>query len=398
MTSLGWSIVEINLIILAVFGGYLFIRKFITIAQQRWILMCLPLVAIAVTLLKSVVGVSNYAYQLGWIELETIVVGPEASVGVDAAFSWGQVYGIGVVFFGLLFAFRMLRLLFFFKRHKALKRDEYFIYGIHGTASFSFFNRIQIAPELDLKDQQIVLEHEKIHGDKKHSIDILIMELFHAFCWFNPVFFLIKRELINVHEFEVDALMYKKHKVAYMQFLLNYALGINASPFLLTSQFYNQLTLKKRILNMKTKKGTQKWALALIPALFLLATLVQCAKNDPGPATESDAAAISETVYDMADVEPEFVGGSAAMVKFIGDHVEYPKKLAEEGVEGTVFVQFVISSKGEVKDVEIAKGVHELMDKEAVEVIQSMPKWIPGQKDGKAVAVKFTLPISFKLS
>lgn len=398
MTSLGWSIIEINLLILVVFGGYMLIRKFVTVSQQRWILICLPLVAMAVTLLKSVVGVSNYAYQLGWVELKTVVVGPEASSNVVSAFSWGLVYGIGVAFFGLLFAFRMLKLLFFFKKHKAVKKDEYSIYAIHGTASFSFFKRIQIAPELDLKDQQIVLEHEKIHGVKKHSMDILIMELFHAFCWFNPVFFLIKRELINVHEFEVDALMYKKHKVAYMQFLLNYALGINTSPFLLTSQFYNQLTLKKRILSMKTKKVTQKWALALIPALFLLATLVQCAKNEPDPGAESEATAINETVYDVADVEPEFVGGSAAMGQFIGEHIEYPKKLAEEGVEGVVYVRFVIGSKGEVKDVEIAKGVHELMDKEALEVIKSMPNWIPGQKDGKAVAVKFTLPISFKLS
>lgn len=398
MTSLIWNIIEINLLILVVFGGYLLIRKYVTVSQQRWILISLPVVAMAVTLLKSIVVVSNYSYQIGWVELETIVVGPTTQSNMESTISWELVYGIGVFIFGLLFVFRMLKLLFYFKRHKAVKIGKYSIYAISGKASFSFFNHIQIAPELDPKDQQIVLEHEKIHGVKKHSLDILIVELFHMFCWFNPIFFLIKRELINVHEFEVDALMYEKHKVAYMQFLVNYALGLNATPFLLTSQFYNQLTLKKRIFNMKTKKVTRKWAIAFIPAIFLMATFIQCSKNEPISDAEPDTTKLAEMVYEEVDVQPEFVGGTASMGQFIGEHVEYPKELADEGVEGTVYVKFVVSSAGEVKDVEIAKGVHELMDNEAMEVVQSMPNWIPGQKDGKPVSVKFTLPISFKLS
>ena len=77
--------------------------------------------------------------------------------------------------------------------------------------------------------------------------------------------------------------------------------------------------------------------------------------------------------------------------------VRYPQIAKEYGIEGRVFVTFVIDKKGKVKDVEIIKGVDPNLDKEAKRVIESLPKFTPGKQRGKAVRVQFTVPISFKL-
>ena len=94
---------------------------------------------------------------------------------------------------------------------------------------------------------------------------------------------------------------------------------------------------------------------------------------------------------------PQFPGGDVALMKYIQKNVRYPQIAKEYGIEGRVFVTFVIDKKGKVNDVEILKGVDKNLDKEAKRVIESLPKFTPGKQRGKAVRVQFTVPISFKL-
>lgn len=106
-----------------------------------------------------------------------------------------------------------------------------------------------------------------------------------------------------------------------------------------------------------------------------------------------------EQVYDMAMVEqqPEFPGGQAAMYKWLGDHIVYPAQASEEGVQGRVVVSFEVSKTGSIENVKIARGRHPALDKEALRLVRSMPKWQPGRNNGQPVKVSYTLPITFRL-
>lgn len=106
-----------------------------------------------------------------------------------------------------------------------------------------------------------------------------------------------------------------------------------------------------------------------------------------------------EKVYNIAMVEqkPEFVGGEAAMYKWLSDHINYPAAAAEEGVSGRVVVEFEVSKTGSIEKVRIIRGRHPALDKEALRVVKSMPKWNPGRNNGQPVKVTYTLPVTFRL-
>lgn len=102
-------------------------------------------------------------------------------------------------------------------------------------------------------------------------------------------------------------------------------------------------------------------------------------------------------VFQVVEEMPEFPGGENAMRKFIADNVKYPESAKKEGISGKVYVSFVISKDGEVKDAKVVRGVNSALDEEALRVINSMPDWTPGKQRGKKVDVQFTLPINFAL-
>ena len=106
-----------------------------------------------------------------------------------------------------------------------------------------------------------------------------------------------------------------------------------------------------------------------------------------------------DQVYNMAMVEqqPEFPGGTQAMYKWLSDHINYPAVAAEEGVQGKVIVEFVVSKTGAVENVRVLRGRHPALDKEAVRVVKAMPKWNPGRNNSNPVKVTYTLPVTFKL-
>lgn len=104
----------------------------------------------------------------------------------------------------------------------------------------------------------------------------------------------------------------------------------------------------------------------------------------------------AEYAFEQVEVKPEFPNGNEGLGKFLSENIKYPKKALKNGVSGKVFVQFVIDKTGKVTNVVAVRGVEKSLDKEAVRVIKSMPKWKPGMKDGQPVKVKYTIPINFK--
>ncbi len=110
-----------------------------------------------------------------------------------------------------------------------------------------------------------------------------------------------------------------------------------------------------------------------------------------------EAAAPPAEVFLVVEEMPEFPGGQAAMLKFIGKHLRYPSSAQAKGIAGIVYVSFVISPEGQVTQVEVMKGIDTACDQEAVRVISKMPAWKPGRQSGRNVSVRYSLPIRFSM-
>lgn len=104
-----------------------------------------------------------------------------------------------------------------------------------------------------------------------------------------------------------------------------------------------------------------------------------------------------EEIFMVVEKMPEFPGGMAELMKFLQKNIKYPSISQENGVQGRVIVQFVVNSDGSIVDPVVMKSVDPYLDKEALRVVKSMPKWNPGEQRGKPVRVKFTLPVQFRL-
>jgi periplasmic protein TonB len=105
-----------------------------------------------------------------------------------------------------------------------------------------------------------------------------------------------------------------------------------------------------------------------------------------------------DSVYTNVDELPEFPGGNEALKNYVLNEIVYPPEAKKEGIQGKVFVSFTVNKKGAVTDAKITRGVNGFLDKEALRVIENMPKWTPGKHKGKIVSVSFTLPVQFALS
>lgn len=136
---------------------------------------------------------------------------------------------------------------------------------------------------------------------------------------------------------------------------------------------------------MKTRKNVSlKVALMMLVLLFsFMTSTAQTKKND--------------MVFDVVEVMPQFPGGQIAMLKYIMENMKYPEQAMKEGIQGRVAVRFIVEKDGSISDVKPILSVHPLLNKEAVRVVESMPKWTPGKQNGKPVRVRFNLPVMFKL-
>ncbi len=104
-----------------------------------------------------------------------------------------------------------------------------------------------------------------------------------------------------------------------------------------------------------------------------------------------------QQIFQVVEEMPEFPGGMGECMKWLSKNMKYPTISQENGVQGRVIVQFVVNRDGSIVDATVARGVDPYLDKEALRVVGQMPKWKPGKQRGKAVRVKYTLPVMFRL-
>ena len=104
-----------------------------------------------------------------------------------------------------------------------------------------------------------------------------------------------------------------------------------------------------------------------------------------------------QKIFDIVEQNAEYPGGYEALMRYLNENIKYPVIAQENGISGRVYLRFVVNRNGEVSDIQVQRGVDTSLDREAVRVVQSMPRWIPAKQNGRAVNVYYTLPVNFVL-
>ncbi|MDF1548892.1 MAG: M56 family metallopeptidase [Bacteroidales bacterium] len=366
----------------------------------------------------------------GWIELKTIEVNISGTQDFSEANSFTllnifcAIYIIGVLFFLARFFRQIFRISRFYANSRIQDEKQVkLVYTGKRHPVFSFLNMIFIDLESEkARGLDAIIKHERIHVFQKHSIDLLLFELLAIVQWLNPIIWWYRYSIKQNHEFLADSGVLKNGYSMdnYQELLLQ---NYSALNLWLANSFNHSLTFK-RLIMMKKNRSNRKSLLKLLvilPVLFTSVYFISCSKDDHLVSDESNnsienknllkseqSSTIPKESSDLEDIDdsqiffiveemPQFTGGADGLRNFIASNVKYPKAAAENGIEGKVYVRFAVDAEGEVRNVSIARSVSPLLDEEAIRVMKSVPKFIPGKQNGKNVAVWYTVPINFSL-
>jgi TonB family protein len=318
------------------------------------------------------------------------------------------------VFFAIRFIIRLSYLIILTKRFGITKISGInYVFTDEKYAPFSFFNLVFINKKISKFDAEKIVAHEQIHVKQYHTLDILFFELLVIFQWFNPIVWLYKQSIKEVHEFLADKGVLTKgyEKKSYQQLLLALCMSINVTD--LTNNF-NTSQIKRRFIMMtKMKSGLIAKVKFMVVVPIIVITMVFIACNDTESKkpensksttdsvkeqTQAVQANVDEPIFNEVEEMPVFGKTNNDLSNYLASNIKYPKVAMEKGIQGKVFISFVVTKTGEVANVKVEKPVNELLDAEAVRVVSTMPKWTPGMDKRNPVNVKLTLPINFKLN
>ena len=286
--------------------------------------------------------------------------------------------------------------------------------------------------EINEYELREVLVHEQTHVGQWHTLDILLAQLFCIVFWWNPAVWVLRREVRLNLEFIADGAVVGKEvdRRAYQYHLLGFASQMNVAT--ITNNF-NVLPLKRRIVMMNARRthrmGMLKYAFFVPVAAGMLLLCNVDAKARMMAGEISTSVAQADSVYAKPEVMPEYPGGAEALYRELSMNVRYPQLAIENGISGRVVVGFVVEPDGSISDVKVVhdsltklatadeltvmakqpdekaekkvseEEIHQAMKDEALRVVKGLKdKWKPGTVNGKAVRVRFGLPIAFRLS
>ena len=334
------------------------------------------------------------------------------------------VYLAGLIFCLFRIAFGILSSeIICHRRSRMLADGTRLIITERNYAPFSWRNCIVISRKDYESNGAMIIAHEQAHVHHHHSFDLILAQLFCAVQWFNPAAWMLRRSLMEVHEFEADAQVLedgfdgRRYQICLVRAALQ-------GSFATTTNNFSNCSTKKRIV-MMNRHSTNPWArlrvLLMLPVVALSVIVASACKQDTNsemnlnsqnasPSSvfvdiqeceecETEEADTSQ-VFMVIEQQPEFPGGEEAMFEYLRSNLQYPEKCKENKIQGRVLVAFVINKDGKIVEPEVVKsagpeGVE--LDVEALRVVSEMPAWTPGKQMGKAVRVRYTIPVVFKL-
>ena len=321
-------------------------------------------------------------------------------------------YWSGVIFFAIKYLIFWIQI---FNTVRKCTRKK--ICGIHIFSlpdpgpTFSIFNCLFLNDRgLNKENRRKIFEHEKIHIRQLHSLDIHFSCILCIFNWFNPLVWIFKKLIAQNHEYIADKRVIERYQTgSYLQLLVDQTMK---GKFSYTHGF-SCSNLKKRMI-MMTRQQTKKYkAMSYLPALFIGGALFfsftftatgissvtepvnflsQMIKSSPLEVRDSID---NDEIFQVVEKMPTFKGN---LLQWITENLKYPAEAKAKGIDGKVFLKFIVTKTGEIKNAQIARGVDPLLDAEALRLVNSMPAWQPGRQRGQAVNVAYVLPIQFTLS
>ena len=358
-------------------------------------------------------------------QLNGVVIGPEVE---EASFleriPWPYlVLGVGSILATIWFVYKLIQINRL--RHKSVVENYQEFTKVtvpKSTSAFSFFRNIFMGEEIKKDKEANILAHELVHVKQWHTLDLLFFELARIVFWFNPLVYIYQNRLAELHEFIADEKAVKQNKAAHFEMLLSEAFHTQNISFV--NQFFNKSLIKKRIVMLQKKKSKAVWQLKyvlLLPLILGMLVYTSCESMDDEDTTSIETTPLTEVVSDgksfgytdseefpfmMVEEVPVFPGCENAqdknacfqehMQEHIRKHFRYPEVAQEQDIQGRVNIIFKIGSDGNIKNIR-KRGPHELLENEAVRIIENLPKMQPGKQNGIAVDVPFSIPITFKL-
>lgn len=353
---------------------------------------------------------------VGW--LDPLVIEEnllEVSTGTPI---WRQlflgIYLIGVLIFSMRLFYGIYRLFQLKNKSQSVVHAGHKLWVSDRVPSpFSFFSYIYWNPNLDYRQKEgaAILAHELAHVRRSHSLDIVLLELLQVLFWFHPLIPMIKKSIRNVHEYQADADVLKQVPVRPYGQILLYQARYNDPQLRLVNHFFTT-QIKQRIIMMTRKPSSRRqlWVYALaMPALVVMGLLFLQTEAYAHLNTPNIDYSLETIEYTTdPDKMPVFPGCEDAgaeqqkcsnqqMFQYIIKKMKYPKAAKDSGIEGMAVISFKINASGQVIDAEIVKDPGAGCGAEALKIVESMPTWEPGLKDGKPVTVEMKLPFKFAL-
>ena len=294
---------------------------------------------------------------------------------------------------------------------------------------FSWMNNIVVSRSDLQENGEAIIAHETAHIRKYHSLDILIVDFCIILQWFNPVAWLLKRELQNIHEYEADEEVLNQGINArdYQLLLIKKAVGTRRYSI---ANSFNHTSLKKRI-TMMCKRKSNPWArmkylyvlpLAAVAVSAFARTEISDELSEISNSKISDLTEIVKTfglknsvknagsnndlqvsapqdtlVFEVVEQPPRYPGGEIELMKYLQRNIKYPADAQKRNAQGRVIVNFIVEKDGSISNIRAVRSVDPSLDAEAIRVVGSMPKWEPAKQRGQAVRVRYTLPVIFRL-
>ncbi len=335
------------------------------------------------------------------------------------------IYLAGCLIATVILAFNTGRLLNMVRRYR-IKGSNIVLTPTGKESGFSALGYVFLSTDLDEETRDIIMEHEMNHITNRHFIDIVLLKIIGIVFWFNPFTYLYDRSLKALHEFEADEQMLDsgQNVISYQKLILNQIFRTNI--FTLQNGFSGRSLIKKRMIMMTKRRSKKRSGLKLLlaaPFILFAFGFFSCSSEEVDPLDNADKAEALEVIrssdepgdkesqaentksgypedeiFVVVEDMPTFRGGDVNKFRdWVQMNVTYPPIAVENGIQGKVFIMFVVEPDGTVSNAEIMRGVDPSLDKEAIRVVESSPTWSPGKQRGETVRVRFSITVNFQL-
>jgi len=502
------QVVLFQVLFLAIYDFFLSKETFFT--KNRWYLLTTPILSFILPLIK-IPTFQKAVSQEYIVQLPEIFLSPEKVIKrtIDETTFYESVNYINIIFwfgvavFSVLFFVKLMKIINLIKTNKAEKLSIFrLIFIPNKTHAFSFFNYIFLGKEIPVSQQEKIIQHEMVHSEQKHSLDLLLFEFLKIAMWFNPMIYFYQKRITLLHEYISDDIVSKKEaKETYINNLLSNYFQVENVAFI--NQFYKKSLIKKRIIMMtkkQSKKMNQLKYLLLIPVLASMLFYTSCSEEGDKISTPTKQAQtmyfnkngkvektigkeetyldvylgigkgyeipkgkeltvddlsegekneylefkesaesgdkfvlnvrifeykkgrkvvvmlpFSEFIRDETAIETEEMsflkidkaptfpgcesGDKDCFSKMIQKHfaknfdANLPNTLGLSSGRKRIFISFKIDKEGNVADIQV-RAPHEDIKQEVLSVMNSLPKVIPGEHEGKTVVVKYSIPFT----